>query len=99
MTFEQDLTDPADIDSHAVRMAGDLTREVTKDGRLVARVAVKVRTSAFYTRTKIRKLAQPTTDAATVERAASDVLSLFELDRPVRLLGVRVELQPPAASS
>ena len=64
-------------------------------GRIVTRVAVTVRTATFYTRTKIRKLAAPTTDADTITDAALHVLDLFELDRPVRLLGVRLELAMP----
>ncbi len=91
-TFERDLTERADIDEQVARMAGDLTREVVADGRLVVRVAVKVRYSSFFTRTKITKLTAPTSDPVDVERAALAVLGRFELDRPVRLLGVRVEL-------
>jgi DNA polymerase-4 len=64
-------------------------------GRIVTRVAVTVRTSTFYTRTKIRKLAEPTIDPDTITEAALRVLDLFELDRPVRLLGVRLELAMP----
>ena len=63
--------------------------------RIVTRVAVTVRTNTFYTRTKIRKLDEPTTDADAIVAAALRVLDLFELDRPVRLLGVRLELQMP----
>ena len=59
-------------------------------------VAVKVRTSTFFTRSKISKLPEPTTDPAEVARAALSVLDRFELFRPVRLLGVRVELEQPA---
>ena len=66
------------------------------EARIVTRVAVTVRTSTFYTRTKIRKLDQPTTDADAIVAAALRVLDLFELDRPVRLLGVRLELRMPA---
>ncbi len=73
-------------------MAAALTTEQASAGRFVARVAVKVRFSSFFTRTKITKLAAPTTDAAEVQRAALAVLDRFELTRPVRLLGVRVEL-------
>jgi DNA polymerase-4 len=58
-------------------------------------VAVTVRTATFYTRTKIRKLDEATTDADVIVAAALRVLDLFELDRPVRLLGVRLELQMP----
>jgi len=56
---------------------------------------VTVRTSTFFTRTKIRKLAEASTDVDVIVPAALRVLDLFELDRPVRLLGVRLELAPP----
>ena len=60
-------------------MAAALTTEQASAGRFVARVAVKVRFSSFFTRTKITKLAAPTTDAAEVQRAALAVLDRFEL--------------------
>jgi DNA polymerase-4 len=69
--------------------------DVVVAGRIVTRVAVTVRTATFYTRTKIRKLNQATTDADVIVATALRVLALFELDRPVRLLGVRLELQMP----
>jgi DNA polymerase-4 len=65
------------------------------EGRRVTHVAVKVRTATFFTRTKIHKLPQPTTDPEEVARAALVVLDRFEMTRPVRLLGVRVVLEPP----
>lgn len=77
------------------RMAEVLTTEVVADGRLVVRVAVKVRYASFFTRTKISKLPAPTTDPQVVAVAAVAVLEQFDLTRPVRLLGVRVELDPP----
>ncbi len=95
-TFPQDLTERAAIDEELARLAEDLARDVVSAGRLVARVAVKVRFSSFFTRTRITTLPTPTTDPAVVRRAALLVLDRFELDRPVRLLGVRVELAPPA---
>ncbi len=95
ITYEHDLTDPIAIDAEVVRMAHELTCEVVADGRRVVRVAVKVRTSTFFTRTKIMKLPEPTTEPEIVGRGASAVLGRFELDRPVRLLGVRVELDLP----
>jgi DNA polymerase-4 len=58
-------------------------------------VAVTVRTNTFYTRTKIRKLAAAGIDADVITRTALELLDLFELDRPIRLLGVRLELNPP----
>jgi DNA polymerase IV len=95
VTFPQDLTDRGEIDSAVTELAQRALSEVVAASRIVTRVAVTVRTATFYTRTKIRKLDKPTTDADAIVAAALRVLDLFELDRPVRLLGVRLELQMP----
>ena len=96
VTFPHDLTDRSEMDSAVTELASRALREVVADERIVTRVAVTVRSNTFYTRTKIRKLDAPTTDADTIVAAALRVLDLFELDRPIRLLGVRLELQMPA---
>jgi DNA polymerase IV len=96
VTFPHDLTDRAEMDSAVTELATRALREVVAEERIVTRVAVTVRTNTFYTRTKIRKLDAPTTDADTIGAAVLRVLDLFELDRPVRLLGVRLELQMPS---
>jgi DNA polymerase-4 len=96
VTFPRDLTDRTEMVSAVTELATRALREVVAEARIVTRVAVTVRTSTFYTRTKIRKLDQPTTDADAIVAAALRVLDLFELDRPVRLLGVRLELRMPA---
>jgi DNA polymerase-4 len=98
-TYPQDLTDRGEIEKQVTAMAESLTRDVAADGRVVVRVAVKVRTASFYTRTKISKLPAPTSDPGAVAMTARAVLGRFELDRPVRLLGVRVELAPPDAEA
>jgi DNA polymerase-4 len=95
VTFPQDLTDRGEMASAVTELAQHTLREVVASSRIVTRVAVTVRTATFYTRTKIRKLDEPTTDADVIVAAALRVLDLFELDRPVRLLGVRLELQMP----
>jgi DNA polymerase-4 len=74
-----------------VELAEALTAEIVGEGRSAARVFVTVRTSSFFTRTLATKLADPTTDAVTVSAAALRVLERFELRKPVRLLGVRLE--------
>jgi DNA polymerase-4 len=98
-TFEHDLTTADDIRAQIVRLAGEVTASVVAEGRRVTHVAVKVRTATFYTRSKISKLPEPTTDEAEVARVALSVLDRFELFRPVRLLGVRVELERPAGDA
>jgi DNA polymerase-4 len=96
VTFPQDLTDRAEMESAVKELATRALREVVAAARIVTRVAVTVRTNTFYTRTKIRKLDEPTTDGGVIAAAALRVLDLFELDRPVRLLGVRLELEMPS---
>ena len=95
VTFPRDLTDRAEMGSAVSGLARHALDDVVASGRIVTRVAVTVRTATFSTRTKIRKLDAPTTDPDTIVAAALRVLDLFELDRPVRLLGVRLELAMP----
>jgi DNA polymerase IV len=92
VTFPRDLTDRSEMDQAVTDLARRTLDDVVASARIVARVAVTVRTATFYTRTKIRKLAEPTTDPDVIVEAARQILDLFELDRPVRLLGVRLEL-------
>ncbi|MGH3562848.1 MAG: DNA polymerase IV, partial [Mycobacterium sp.] len=95
VTFSHDLTDRAEMNSAVDELARRTLADVVVQARIVTRVAVTVRTATFYTRTKIRKLEVPSVDPETISAAALRVLDLFELDRPVRLLGVRLELAPP----
>ncbi|MGA9489731.1 MAG: DNA polymerase IV [Mycobacterium sp.] len=99
VTFPRDLTDRAEMDSAVTELAERALSEVVAASRIVTRVAVTVRTATFYTRTKIRKLDEATTDVDVIVAAALRVLDLFELDRPVRLLGVRLELQMSSAAT
>jgi DNA polymerase IV len=95
ITFPHDLTDRAEIDSAVVELAHRTLDEIVGQGRVITRVAVTVRTNTFFTRTKIRKLPRLTTDAEVITQTALELLGQFELDRPIRLLGVRLELAPP----
>ncbi len=94
VTFPHDLTDRHEIVTAVIALAQQTLADVVAQSRIVTRVAVTVRTATFYTRTKIRKLDSPTTEAAPIVATALRVLDLFDLDRPIRLLGVRLELAP-----
>jgi DNA polymerase-4 len=94
ITFPKDLTDRADMDGAVVTLARRALDEVIIEHRIVTRVAVTVRTNTFFTRTKIRKLAEPGVNPTAITTAALQVLDLFDLSRPIRLLGVRLELAP-----
>ncbi len=95
ITFPQDLTERPEIESAVAGLARQTLTEIVAQGRVVTRVAVTVRSKTFFTRTKIRKLPSPGTDEELIKRTALQLLGEFELDRPVRLLGVRLELAPP----
>jgi DNA polymerase IV len=95
VTFPEDLTERAEIDTAVAELARRTLAEIIDAGRIVTRVAVTVRTKTFFTRTKIRKLATAGTDDELITQTALQLLDQFELDRPVRLLGVRLELAPP----
>ncbi|MCV7197344.1 DNA polymerase IV [Mycobacterium angelicum] len=99
VTFAHDLTERTEMDSAITELAQRALADVLASERIVTRVAVTVRTATFYTRTKIRKLDTPTTDAKVITTAALRILDLFDLDRPIRLLGVRLELEMPSLSA
>jgi DNA polymerase-4 len=99
ITFPRDLTNRAEMDTAITDLAKRTLDEVVEQGRTVTRVAVTVRTNTFFTRTKIRKLASPSTDEAGIVDTALAVFDQFDLDRPVRLLGVRLELVLPEIPS
>jgi len=95
VTFPTDLVDRAEMDAAVVELAHRTLAEIVEAGRTVTRVAVTVRTKTFFTRTKIRKLATAGNDEGPIVATALALLGEFELDRPIRLLGVRLELEMP----
>jgi DNA polymerase-4 len=94
-TYAEDLVERAEVEEQVQRLAREVTEDVTGEGRRVARVAVKVRSASFWTRTTIAKLPSVTTDADVVAATAVRLLDRLEVPAKVRLLGVRVELEPP----
>jgi DNA polymerase-4 len=95
VTFPVDLTEKAEMDAAIIDLTRRTRDEVVTQGRTVTRVAVTVRTNTFFTRTKIRKLPTASIDETAIVDTALSVFDQFELDRPVRLLGVRLELAMP----
>ncbi|WP_063050308.1 DNA polymerase IV [Nocardia arthritidis] len=93
-TFPHDLTDPGEIRAQVARLATEVAEEMAAAGRIGTRVSVTVRTNTFYTRSKQEKLPEPTIDVARIAETALRIVERFDLDRPVRLLGVRLELLP-----
>jgi DNA polymerase-4 len=94
-TFQKDLSDVQEIRSEVVRLAHEVAEDVAREGRPAIRVVVKVRFAPFFTSTHGVKVPTPTADADELASSALRALERFELDRPVRLLGVRGELSHP----
>lgn len=95
VTFPHDLRDRDEILDAVAAIAKEVGTGVVADGFTVRRVSVTVRTATFFTRTKIMTLPEPTPDVAEIVAAAQTVGGRFPLDRPVRLLSVRVEFAEP----
>ena len=72
-----------------------MVADVAPSGRAITHVGIKVRFVPFFTTTRVHKLPEPTTEPTTVAAAAVALLDRLELGRPIRLLGVRVELTDP----
>ena len=95
-TFQENLTDWDRVADEARRLAAQVLEDVRAEGRRAVRVGMKMRYAPFETRTRSLTLPGPTFDAATVEAAALDLLGRFDHGRAVRLLGVRLEMEPPS---
>ena len=92
-TFQQDLED-WDLVRHEIAVLVRRVAEDVADGqRRAIRVIVKVRYTPFATSTHGRAMSAPSSDVEVIEQAAMEALDAFTSRRPVRLLGVRAELE------
>ena len=92
ITYPQDLTEAAAIHEQVTALTREVLSQVVAEERVVTQVAVIVRTSTFFTQTKTGRLASATAEPEPVVAKALEVLGRFEISRPVRLLGVRLDL-------
>jgi DNA polymerase-4 len=95
-TFQQDLTDWADVRHEVEKLARQVTLDVLEEDRPAVRVGIKIRFKPFVTTTRSATLANPTQDADVIAAAALQIVEGVEHDRPIRLLGVRAEFPPDA---
>ena len=93
-TFQQDLTDWDRVRLEVAVLVRRVAEDVTEGQRRAVRVVVKVRYAPFTTRTHSRALTAPSSDVEALEKAALGALDAFTSREPVRLLGVRAELEP-----
>ena len=93
-TYQQDLTEPAQVEDAIRELVDRVLEDVAAEGRPVIHVTLKVRYAPFFTKTFTKKI-PATEDPAVVLQAALDLAAKREPDRPIRLLGLRAEMPMP----
>ena len=94
-TFQEDLEDWGQIAEEVRALTRQVVQDIDKEGRPAARVGLKLRYKPFFTISRSLTLPEATNDPDRLAEAAVSLLDRVEHDRPVRLLGVRLEMVPP----
>ena len=89
-TFPSDVSDRTILDQALHRLADSLCRGLAEGGYAGRTVTLKIRLRPFRTHTRSRTIERPTRDPEQVRSVAGRLLAEFELDAPVRLLGIGV---------
>ena len=93
-TFQQDLTEPAQVDDALRELAARVLEDVAAEGRPVIGLTLKVRYAPFQTKTYAKKIPE-TSDGTEVLARALELTARIEPARPIRLLGLRAEMSMP----
>jgi DNA polymerase-4 len=96
-TFQSDLVEPQEIDREIRRLTDEVLQDVAAEDRPATRLTLKIRYRSFFTKTFSRTLPEPTRDPAVVLAETLTLVAKRELGRPIRLLGLRIELTMPDA--
>jgi DNA polymerase-4 len=90
ITFDVDVADKAEMETHLGHLAAELCRRLRKRELRGRTIGIKVRLDDWTNVTRSLTLEAPTDDPAVVGSVALDLLRAYDPPRPVRLLGVRV---------
>ena len=93
-TFPHDIVEPDRIEQAALELFDQVLADVRAEDRPVVGVGLKVRYAPFTTKTFTRKIAT-TADRDEIFAGTMALLAKIEPDRPLRLLGVRLEMEMP----
>lgn len=89
-TYQYDTKRTEAIVRTITDLAADVVDDLRREGMLAKTVTLKIRYRDFKTHTRTLTLSESTDDAARIRETAVKLLDRFALDRPVRLVGVRV---------
>jgi DNA polymerase-4 len=94
-TYQQDLTAPDDVDAALRALVAEVLADIAREGRPAIRITLKIRYKPFFTKTFSRTLPEPTSDPEVVLTETLALAAKREPDRPIRLLGLRLEMTMP----
>jgi DNA polymerase IV len=89
-TFPHDVSDRARLNETVEELAESVARGLAEGGHIGRTITLKIRLRPFRTHTRSRTIEEHTGDPAVIRSVARRLLAGFELDAPVRLLGVGV---------
>jgi DNA polymerase-4 len=89
-TFSHDVDDPAALRETLDRLVADLCENLADGGYRGRTVTLKIRLRPFRTYTRSRTLDSHSAERSVIAAVARELLERFEVDAPVRLLGVGV---------
>lgn len=95
-TFQRDTNDWHTLSDTLRELARKATDDIRKDGLKARTITVKVRTGDFETHTRGKTLKEATDDLSIILRLALSNLLRFDLRKPVRLIGIRLDGLHPA---
>lgn len=90
-TYQQNLTEWADIEAAVRELAVALAGDLDTLGRSAQKLVLKVRYAPFFTQTRSRVQRPPVRTADEVAAAAQELVEKVDRDRAIRLLGLRAE--------
>jgi DNA polymerase-4 len=93
-TYQQDLTEPAQVEEAMRELTDRVLEDITAEGRPVIGLTLKVRYAPFMTKVFTKKVPQ-TSDREVVWDRVMELVARIEPDRPIRLLGLRAEMPMP----
>jgi DNA polymerase-4 len=93
-TYQRDLTEPAQVDDAIRELLDRVLGDVSAEGRPAVGLTLKVRYAPFLTKTFTTRI-PATFDRDVVYRGTAQLVAKIDPGRPIRLLGVRVEMAMP----
>jgi DNA polymerase IV len=89
-TFARDVSDRATLGATVDALADSVAKGLADGGHAGRTIALKIRLRPFRTHTRRRTIDEHTRHPAVIRAIARGLLADFELDAPVRLIGVGV---------